>query len=394
MSHMSLPELPVELLHRIFNYVDTQTLLHSIRPVCRQLNAKVQTYNKLRLDFPTPLRASNIIAMTDSLQPENVISLALMASKETEIPELHRFTRLQSLTLTEINDMLSNQFFEHMITCPLTTLSLTTCAQTVAETRQIITLLSSSIGESTIQNLNLDISKIEMTCREARRPFQSVLRRLTIYNCHYSEYHQILSSSPFLQTLVIEECILKGIETQTMPLLGTANYSHLTSLTLYGCFFPVEKLYLLLSFTSSLVQLDITSSRSELGGIFNGFAWEKFIRTKLPCLKTFQFLFAYSPHESLNYLSLPSIIERYRTPFWLNDKHWTVNCDYVLTSNVIKLYTKPNPIDDFEIVINSEPLSVNSCNSFFSKQRYDHHRYIYTKEVSDHLTQENNHLEK
>ena len=47
----SLLTLPVELLHRIFDYLDAQTILLSFSYVCTHLRAVTHTYEKYTLDL-------------------------------------------------------------------------------------------------------------------------------------------------------------------------------------------------------------------------------------------------------------------------------------------------------------------------------------------------------
>ena len=47
---LSLLTLPVELLYRIFDELDTKTILLSVRNVCIQLYASANTYNRYHLD--------------------------------------------------------------------------------------------------------------------------------------------------------------------------------------------------------------------------------------------------------------------------------------------------------------------------------------------------------
>jgi hypothetical protein len=43
---MSIERLPVEILHRIFDDLDAQSILLSVRPLCRLFRAMVSTYNR------------------------------------------------------------------------------------------------------------------------------------------------------------------------------------------------------------------------------------------------------------------------------------------------------------------------------------------------------------
>ena len=47
----SIESLPVELLYRIFDNLDAETIILSIRPVCRLFRAVATTYDRYDLDL-------------------------------------------------------------------------------------------------------------------------------------------------------------------------------------------------------------------------------------------------------------------------------------------------------------------------------------------------------
>jgi hypothetical protein len=116
--------------------------------------------------------------------------------------------------------------------------------------------------------------------------------------------------------------------------------------------------------------------------MIDGCLWEQLIETNLPCLKIFEFFFTYSPHIVKNNLFLISIIRRYRTTFWINDKHWIVNCDYILTSSKITLYTIPIRTDNSEIIIKCDPMPLPYHYQLLSRNWSNHLQYVYTEKVS------------
>jgi hypothetical protein len=184
-----------ELFHWIFDYLDTQTILDSIRPVCTQLDAIVSTYNKLRLDFSSS-NLSNLRSIAKFIQPENVISLILADKNAIEssrvtlffsLFQLDQFTRLQSLTLVEINGTVLDQLFLHITarSLSLRLLSIQLCRQRPAETERIINLLSTTIEQSGLQNLHLNIFDSKLIINNILQPIQNALRHLTVRSCEY-----------------------------------------------------------------------------------------------------------------------------------------------------------------------------------------------------------------
>ncbi|CAF4108470.1 unnamed protein product, partial [Adineta steineri] len=102
--------LPVEMLHRIFDNLDAETILLSIRVVSRLFQAAASTYNRYSIDFQL-ISTSKFPLLCRLINPENVISLTLLNNYRTfnqtdlfiSLTHLKQFTRLHSLTL-DINE--------------------------------------------------------------------------------------------------------------------------------------------------------------------------------------------------------------------------------------------------------------------------------------------------
>ncbi|CAF4140785.1 unnamed protein product, partial [Adineta steineri] len=104
-----MENFPVEILYRIFDNLDSETILLSIRPVCRLFRAVVNTYNRYIYNFES-ISKSNFYLQCRLIRPENVISLIL--SNNEQIPDqislfmssvrLRQMTRLQSITFIGI----------------------------------------------------------------------------------------------------------------------------------------------------------------------------------------------------------------------------------------------------------------------------------------------------
>ncbi|CAF1396367.1 unnamed protein product [Adineta steineri] len=114
-----MENFPVEILYRIFDNLDSETILLSIRPVCRLFRAVVNTYNRYIYNFES-ISKSNFYLQCRLIRPENVISLIL--SNNEQIPDqislfmssvrLRQMTRLQSITFIGINELQLNNIFK------------------------------------------------------------------------------------------------------------------------------------------------------------------------------------------------------------------------------------------------------------------------------------------
>ena len=388
MSNKSLLDLPRELHHLIFNYIDTQTILCSVRLVCRDLYAAAETYNKLRLKFSS-ISISKARSIANVIQPENIISLVLVKKEQTEsspvdlffsLYQLDQFTRLQSMTLVEINGSGLDRLFQHMIVCRLRSLSITLRRQTAIESDRIIRLISSTISQSGLKNLNLNTNNLQMVIDDVSRPIQNILRHLIIRTCTYQEYQRILYCCPHLRHFVLEKCLISSLEIVTTPFTSTS-YSKLISLTLYTWSLSIDQLHFFLSLTPSLICLKIISRKSSCLSLFDGNSWEQFIQSKLLHLRTLEFFFSYQVSETTPVLSLDSILPSFKTPFWLNKKRWLVISEYHITSSEITLFTVPRYTNDVERVIRCDSLSVDNCCRVLVRHWTTHPEYVYTEDV-------------
>ena len=73
-STATLLSLPPEILHKVLDHLDAQTILLSVRSVCIQLHSIVNTYNRLKLKLASYRRLANV---NHDFPTENVISLTI-----------------------------------------------------------------------------------------------------------------------------------------------------------------------------------------------------------------------------------------------------------------------------------------------------------------------------
>ena len=131
MSVVSLNTLPVGILYRIFDNLDGQTILLSLRYVCKRLHTIADTYKWYQLDFSS-ISKQNFDFICRLIHPENVISLILSDDNETpgqirlflSLFHIDQFIRLHSLTLIRVDESDLNEFLKHIIKYPLTILSI------------------------------------------------------------------------------------------------------------------------------------------------------------------------------------------------------------------------------------------------------------------------------
>ncbi|CAF4471693.1 unnamed protein product, partial [Rotaria sp. Silwood2] len=97
------------------------------------------------------------------------------------------------------------------------------------------------------------------------------------------------------------------------------------SLTLNNIQIPIDILESILCATPSLLYLDLTSQTITFEFLQHLCRWENFIPIKLPLLRQFDFSFFCFNFDSKE---IESLVSSFRTPFWLQEKHWFITCEY------------------------------------------------------------------
>ncbi|CAF3927194.1 unnamed protein product [Rotaria sp. Silwood1] len=78
----SLETLPGEIIYRIFDNLNVQTILSSIRGTCRRLKSLVNSYERFVLNF-VRISKPDFELICRLIDPRQVISLALCHEDET-----------------------------------------------------------------------------------------------------------------------------------------------------------------------------------------------------------------------------------------------------------------------------------------------------------------------
>lgn len=112
-------------------------------------------------------------------------------------------------------------------------------------------------------------------------------------------------------------------------------HCQLTSLTLNRIRFAIYQLEMLLSSYPSLVYFNFTSKNNTLSfaNLREFSRWERFLNEKLTRLKHFHFEISSPLVRSHEFDYIKTLIGAFRTPFWLEYKHWYTKFQYVIHSH-------------------------------------------------------------
>jgi hypothetical protein len=140
-------------------------------------------------------------------------------------------------------------------------------------------------------------------------------------------------------------------------LINTNHYRQLKSLTLEDNRMDVFKLEQFLSLTPALIYLKVIG----MAYLIDSYRWEKILRIKLPSLDRFEFFFMSWKNVNYNFSDIQSLIRPFQTSFWLENKQWMVNCDYIINPMEVMLYSIPICKPSFQY---HDPSNKISCSNF------------------------------
>ncbi|CAF2902963.1 unnamed protein product, partial [Rotaria sp. Silwood2] len=346
----SLQTLPIELIHRIFDQLDIQTIIFSIRSACKLFYSITNTYNRYALVFRY-MSKSDLLLIARIIDPKNVISLTLSDENEThsEIQfffshfHIDQFIRLRSLTLFYIEYEDLEKFQKHIMKYPLKKFSI---SSNVLGSNNIATSLSAILSYHDFQKFEFDGS--ENILNEIQWPVSCGLEHVTIAQWYsWSTVYFVLSHLPFLRTLVLKDdsagiSFKETIVTQ----YDIKQLCHLSSLSLNSRYnITTNNMRSLLVHLRMLTHLRLIGQQPLTDSLlFDGFQWENIIETKLPSLNKFEFWFSKHLYHYEDVTAVESIMTSFQTSFWLETKCWFVKCDYVENKYCRQLYLYSTPI--------------------------------------------------
>jgi hypothetical protein len=190
------------------------------------------------------------------------------------------------------------------------------------------------IEHPTLRKLDLNMWSKDMN--ELQWPMNSTLNYLRIRNSiTLNQFYLILQSSPCLKTIILKDFNID----ETFS--NHATFFQLTSLTCEDGRIQMNKLEQCLRLTPGLVYLKLIGNGNLFNSTFDGQRWEEFITKNLPLLEKFEFFISVLTHVNFDTDNIEQMISLFQTPFWMNEKHCFVRCDYIIYLHKLILYSIP-----------------------------------------------------
>ncbi|UJR26088.1 hypothetical protein I4U23_007434 [Adineta vaga] len=393
MSTSIFETLPVEILYRIFDHLDIQTIIFSIRYVCKQLYLTTNSYDRYNFNFKS-ISKSLFHIICRLIPYENVITLTLSDEDKTRdqialfvsLCDIKQFSRLQSLTLLEIDDENLDIFLKYVMISSLKSLSISIPMINISQ-NTTSTHLSSVIVYPSLKNLYLSIGDREW--HDMSWSINWTLRYLRLVNSiTFKQFCLVLQHYLGLRTLVLKEVHTDDSEEYQY----TSPFKQLTSLTFENGHIVINRIAQCLSLTPCLTYLKIIGEGNLFNSSFDGYQWERLIQTRLHRLEKFEFFFIIITYS--NYLSrnIEILMQSFQAPFWLDKMKCSVICDYIANSRKIILYTLPICKTHFVYDVDSKKLSISNFTTRFNQIDMDYVQHLelqLTKDVNSFALEKN-----
>ena len=326
-----LLSLPTEILHRIFDNLDENTILLSVQGTCKQLQLTVNAYNRFKLN---QISKQKLLSACQVLSPENIVSLCVTCdtNSDSSINYLQKFIYLRSLTLTGLSDNEFNLLLDYLPTSP-------------------------------INELTIDSARSKPKFQFIDSVKHCTLQRLSLNHCTYKQFSSIMRYCPNLHMLSVSSMYKEEYNETLEEFFNSMLYSTLASVTL-NCFdMSSNDCEVLLSCMPSVSRLNLYGKATSVNHWFNGSFLQTLITNKLPQLKHFKYNFLTSPdldddddHDDDK--ELEQIMSSFRTPFWCEEKKWFFSCS---------LYIR---FPSIYITIESPPVELTSLNECLNERYF------------------------
>ena len=116
---------------------------------------------------------------------------------------------------------------------------------------------------------------------------------------------------------------------------------------------------------------------------FDGSSWETLFQKKVPYLTKLEFSYRVIVTKENFIDDLQSIIASYQTSYWLEEKHWYTNCEYMKDRSTLKLYSIPFCETKFILDSHSEKMTYSSFLNiqFNTKSLMDNVTYLHINSI-------------
>ncbi|UJR17167.1 hypothetical protein I4U23_004063 [Adineta vaga] len=325
MSICLLDRLPVELVHEIFIYLSAHEIIYAFSNVTDYFNKILISYDRYLVNFRSVLKCHFDVTCR-FIRPDQIISLVL--SDDDDTPDqselffsyfkIDQFTRLRLFDMSLMNSDTFKKLNKLHQLKELKSLDLPHLFEPYHQEiyiiiKNILPRLNRLMAYNTNHLLNISLPD---------------LYHLNLKYCSCHQLVTLFTMIPNLQTLDITlTCGIGSNWSNNIPLL-----THLKTLILntYGEKILMRQMKELLSKTPNLKHFQLNTEGSD--DLVDGQQWEPIVLN----LSVFDFRIRF--FNSFHHISEETILQSFRSIFWLEQKRWFVAYD---DSDTREIFTIP-----------------------------------------------------
>lgn len=336
--YSAMEELPVEIFHSIFDYLNPFDIFSSFSSLNNSINEKISSYRRLKINFRS-IEKWKCEYLCELFQGNQVQSLCL--SNDEESPgqinlflsyfSFYRFDHLQSIDLKGIDEAnLLYLIFSHLENHPqLESISIETKSISINKriSRSLVEIFSTLFKLKTLKYFNSS-SLIDL-----RHPLQS-LAHLTLHACQFHHLNILLPFLPNLTSLHLYANYSDHDRLQPLPQFSRIPLERLKIQSEQWLQF--DHLENFLRCFPSLESLIVETRGDE--HIIDGNRWKQLLQRHLPQLKRLELnLSPEENHRNGNDTLLP-----FQNSFWIDEKRLKLACFISRTTDTcVRLFTIP-----------------------------------------------------
>jgi hypothetical protein len=383
---MSLEQIPNEILFDVFEHLSSVDLFRAFNGLNIRFDNLLIEYFQIHksIDFRfiykedlniirqryLPIFINDISSICLSDEDTNPYEIDLFISR---LYPLHRFVNLQSITFYNIYsiDKVIRILNDLQRIPNLNTLNFHRC-QFEYDLKKIVQIMNGIWSLSNLTHCYLDffdglnrnlISPTIISCS---------IQDLSIkgLKCGFETLSLLYDHTPNIQNLSIEGWNNEEDEHQPLPIIYLLN-----KLT-FKCENSSRLLLSILRKVPNVTKLTIETNKIEM----NGLQWENILKRYLPNLKIFNLKMKYELLDDQNVEEqIDRILDSYRTPFWIDEHKWFIQCSYNSEhhGDFFNIHTLPYQFKQANILINEDYIFKSTCpDNDQNLVYYNHVRYL------------------
>jgi hypothetical protein len=334
----SIEDLPNEIIYRIYDNIDTNSII-CFSLTCKRFWKCRNNYNNYLINFKSILK-KNFDLICRLIHPKNIRSLILSDDDQTpgqikffmkNFP-INQLKQLKSLKLIHINENDLENFLKNFLENLLNSFEI--------EYRQYFTLLNSStililnqiLSITTLKKVNLDMRSYQNDF--IQWPESSHIQYLILFNLNLNQFIQIIQKSNQFQSIILRNFEMKELNEISSKLISLKK---LKSFQIEKSELVMKNIQWLISLMNELIYFKLEGFTNMFENIFENNQLENILPRKL---KTFQFFIRFSSNGLIkNHLLF---IQQFQRSFWISNLNCFVNFDLIPNSNEIHFYSIPS----------------------------------------------------